>query len=538
MIRVVIVDDEEKVCRLICKLIHWDELEMELVGTAFNGIEALQLIETEHPNLVLTDIRMPGYDGMELLKRAREFDKDIEFIIISGYSHFEYAQTAIGYGVSDYILKPINEETLNATLQKVRKRYMEYLDLTEKRLELQKQQIVDQARVRDTLWFDLENAQIPQELDALNEMYRYHFKDGLFRTFLVQIDVKNNENISENYADNVMELANSKFPGIFEKYAAEYCMDSGIFCLNHKITGIINYDEENKKKVMSALENVINKLSMELLAFEYIRFHLAVSGEIYRVDQLSGCIEQAERVMGERLFTCNSLFLERLPENAEFEKDMLFKPFSLAIRQSLEFQNPRQLTDVVKLLHMDVIARKLNGVQILNLVREAYRMFLISGLFQSEYHFDNWEEQEENFFRKAELCCSHDNLFDLLAQICKRNMDDAITCFNMEKVRPISHAKNYIREHFAEPISLEEVSSVVGFSGSYFSTIFRKETGKNFLEYVMDVRIEEAKAFLRESSMTIENVARSVGINDCKRFSKTFRKLNGISPKEYRKLYS
>ena len=217
MIRVLVAEDEEKVCQLICKLIHWEELEMKLVGTASNGIGSLQMIEAEHPDLVLTDIRMPGYDGMELLKRARIQNPDMEFIIISGYSHFEYAQTAIRYGVSDYILKPVNEEALNATLQKVRQRYMEHQVLTEKNLEQKKQQVLDQARVRETLWMDLEYARIPQNMEALNEKYWYHFQEGKFRTFLIQADVKNNENLSENYADNVMELVNSKVPGLFEK---------------------------------------------------------------------------------------------------------------------------------------------------------------------------------------------------------------------------------------------------------------------------------------------------------------------------------
>ena len=217
MIRVLVADDEEKVCQLICKLIHWEELEMKLVGTASNGIGALQMIEAEHPDLVMTDIRMPGYDGMELLKRARIQNPDMEFIIISGYSHFEYAQTAIRYGLSDYILKPVNEEALNATLQKVRQRYMEHQVLTEKNLEQKKQQVLDQARVRETLWMDLEYARIPQNMEALNEKYWYHFQEGKFRTFLIQADVKNNENLSENYADNVMELVNSKVPGLFEK---------------------------------------------------------------------------------------------------------------------------------------------------------------------------------------------------------------------------------------------------------------------------------------------------------------------------------
>ena len=102
MIRVIVADDEYKVCQLICQLINWDELGMELVGTASNGIEALEMIErkTRPRAYRYTYARLRWNRG---LKRIRENNPNIEFIIISGYSHFEYAQSAIEYGVSNYI---------------------------------------------------------------------------------------------------------------------------------------------------------------------------------------------------------------------------------------------------------------------------------------------------------------------------------------------------------------------------------------------------------------------------------------------------
>ena len=99
MIKVVIADDEVKVCQLICGLIDWKSVDMEIVGVAHNGIEALELIKNLQPDLMITDIRMPGYDGLELINLGKQMKKDIDFIIISGYSHFEYAQSAIKYGV-------------------------------------------------------------------------------------------------------------------------------------------------------------------------------------------------------------------------------------------------------------------------------------------------------------------------------------------------------------------------------------------------------------------------------------------------------
>ena len=102
---------------------------------------------------------------------------------------------------------------------------------------------------------------------------------------LIQADVKNNENLSENYADNVMELVNSKVPGLFKKRVSGLCVDSEIFCGNRKISGILNYTVENEKALKAGLENMISTLCMELHAFEYMRFHLAVSGEAQDIGQ-------------------------------------------------------------------------------------------------------------------------------------------------------------------------------------------------------------------------------------------------------------
>ena len=538
MIRVIVADDEYKVCQLICQLINWEELGMQLVGTASNGIEALQMIEMERPDLVLTDIRMPGYDGMELLKRARQINPNMEFIIISGYSHFEYAQTAIRYGVSDYILKPINKETLNATLQKVRQRYLEHQMQVEEDLVQKKQQATDQARLRETLWRDLELGEAPGEMEQLNEQYRYHFVNGLFQIFLIQADMRDYKELDEAYAGNVMELLYSKLSGLFQKHVASFCFDSEIFMRNGRIAGILNYENAKKAEIRDALESLISALSMELHAFENMRFHLAVSSAGETTAALCQCIPEAELVMEQRLFRRNGLFLEELPDNSKADLDSIYKSFSTSVRQSMDLQSVVQLEEAIVSLHSSAVSKGLNGYQVLRLVQDAYHLFMLSSVFQSEYHFVDKEEMETIFRRQSVYCCSHEQLFSFLKDVCKRNMEEAVSWMNAEKTRPINQAKQYILEHFAEPLTLEEVSAEAGFSSSYFSTLFRRETGKNFLEYLTDIRIEEAKKLLRESRETIETVSRLVGMNDYKRFSKTFRKSTGISPKEYRKLYS
>lgn len=115
MHKVVIIDDNRIVVKSIEKSIHWNELECEVAGTAFNGVDGQKLINEVNPEIVITDIRMPGFDGLEMIKALKAAKHNVKFIMITGYSNFEYARQSIKLGVFDFILKPIsNEELTNA----------------------------------------------------------------------------------------------------------------------------------------------------------------------------------------------------------------------------------------------------------------------------------------------------------------------------------------------------------------------------------------------------------------------------------------
>ena len=118
-LKVVIADDEERICQLIQALINWDSLEMEIAGMAHNGIEAFDVVQKVRPDILITDIRMPGLSGLELIEKVKAACPEVEIIIISGYAHFEYAQQAIRFGVGHYLLKPINKAELTETLEKL-----------------------------------------------------------------------------------------------------------------------------------------------------------------------------------------------------------------------------------------------------------------------------------------------------------------------------------------------------------------------------------------------------------------------------------
>ena len=172
MCRVIIADDEPKVLLLIRNLIQWEELGLELVATANDGISALDLIEELHPDIVITDIRMPGYDGIELIEKAKALDPRIDFIIISGYRHFNYAQKAIRFGVEDYLLKPLKALEINQTLRKMTEKYKER-DKAKQREEQYSARIEDDAKKRQeqfiaSLLAEKSDGAAPATVDSVN----------------------------------------------------------------------------------------------------------------------------------------------------------------------------------------------------------------------------------------------------------------------------------------------------------------------------------------------------------------------------------
>ncbi|MDD3202297.1 MAG: helix-turn-helix domain-containing protein, partial [Pygmaiobacter massiliensis] len=129
-------------------------------------------------------------------------------------------------------------------------------------------------------------------------------------------------------------------------------------------------------------------------------------------------------------------------------------------------------------------------------------------------------------------------LFRLLRETAAASLDAVAAERRAADTRPIRTAKQYIQEYFAQPLTLEEVSGIAGFNPSYFSSLFKKECGQNFTEYLAEVRIAKAKELLRESKLSVAEICEAVGYLDLKYFTKTFKKSTGIKPGEFRKLYS
>lgn len=538
MLKVIIADDESKVCQLIEKLIDWPSFDMEIIGVASNGVEALEQIQRLDPDLVITDIRMPGYDGIEMIRRAKEIKPEVEFIIISGYRHFEYAQSAIRYGVSDYLLKPIKKTELENTLRKMTQRYKEKMSQVTQEEAMKSRLKSAESRMRAGLFTDIlisETSKIERmDLEQINHEYNYTFSEGLFRIIIIKPDIG-----YDDAYDNSMQFLEDKIQELIVKNLKPDCIDMEVFVYSNNAYCVLNYTEDNKERLRKAYKSLLDEIILQSNIFEGLEVSIGIGIVVRGARNLRDSCISAISAVGMRFYTTTGRLMEGITAHKT--------PSEASLVPTEENKRIEQATEVLDLPRAHAIiarvknaAKKMSiedGVEILPVVVNLFNLFLYQ-LRSNQFPVENERELSVDFSIHANRCSSIDMLFEYL----DKKVDDVFTKIILEKkqadTRPIRLAKQYIQDNYMNQLTLADVSAQVGFNMSYFSTLFKSETNQNFVEYLSEVRMEKAKVLLKETTLGIAAVCEAVGYSDLKYFTKSFIKYTGIKPTEYRKLYS
>lgn len=538
MIKVIIADDEENVCQLIRGLIDWKSLDMEIVGIAHNGVEALDLIKALSPDLMITDIRMPGYDGLEMIRRAKNINQDLDFIIISGYRHFEYAQNAIKYGVGDYLLKPIKKEDFLTALNKMRTRYLQRTEQLSKEEHLKNQMKSDADRLRTNLFTDrlLKKGANTEDLslEVINQNYHYSFHTGLFQVCAVKIDSG-----YEDQYNSAITILDEKVIQILNRLLKGSCFDMGIYLDDSVTYCVLNYDAEDKKTIRRQMKAVLDELMVQKAAFGQLEFTIGAGMVVEDIQHLKDAFRAARFAIGQRLLVGTDRLIEgETPHTASQRESTLLAELNRTMGAALEVLDKNAVLNCIDGLKEQIKAdNDLSGQEIFSLSKHVCDMYL-THLRNNQIQIQYGGEFYEKFCIHAGRCSSIDQLFQYLSVMVGESLDVIIEDKKQADTKPIRLAKQYIQQNYMKPISLEEVSGFVGFNATYFSTLFKKESGSNFVDYLTEIRMNKAKDLLRETNLNIAVICEQVGYNDLKHFTKSFTKNTGIKPNEYRKLYS
>lgn len=527
MIKAIIADDEARICQLIIALGEWDRLGVEVAGVAGNGIEALELVKSTSADMLITDIRMPGLSGLELIEQVRQRAPGLKIIIISGYANFEYAQRALKEGVNDYLLKPINRRALNEAVERLadmirsERRSHAVMDASMARMETI-------HRERGALISDLLSMNPPRPDRALlREKYHLICHTGVFQTLALKMDIPLSADDGAVF-DGVREKGRAMLAELLQ----QYCLDAVCLPQGSVLYALYCCEAEALRPLRDALRELLRRMTAWNNLYGNAGFSIALGPRCDDPRELPESLAAARQRVAERLIDGTGRLLDRdvsgQTPSLKPLSDECFRQLNRAIDESdaagaaQTLARFRQGLEAVPGIH---------GWEVQELVLEAGNMLIA--------RMDPRDKKpiRDRFHRACDACQTVDALFDALSETSRRCMETLCEQRRESVTRPVRQACEYIRQHYAEQITLEEVSARVGLSPAYLSMLFKKEMDEGFAHYLMAVRIDQARELLRETNDSVARICQRVGYNDLKHFTHIFEKNVGVKPGVYRKLY-
>lgn len=493
--RAIICDDDEIILKGLCSVIDWESLGVEIVGTAGDGKEGLRLLQEMQPQLLMSDIRMPHVDGLQLIEEGKRQNPELMAIVFSGYDDFAYARRALQLGVQDYLSKPIDMEELVRLVTGCVQRY-------------------DMARE-----------------DSYNE------RENLLRKLLMYEECGGRQ-MEEMERYNCMVL-------VIESEAGSRRMPEAADCMRAQGAYILT----QKERRCEAAIVLPSRMSVEMQGnycisrirklFEEAGLPVtcAVSSVRDGVREISRCYEEAHEALKMKYLRGENQNLH-YGETQECrtggdDGDILNTDLITPVKNG----NMEQLEEKLAQLEERLLGMGMDSY--------LYMQFMVGNLYSSvlkeldqvgigaELVFENPLDE----YRKLIAC---DTIKKAMA-VLRDNLGRVCAYVGSRKAgaysKAVYKAIRYIGVHFNDPsLSMEEVAADAGLSPGRFSTLFKNETGTTFTEYLLKARMEKAKELMRNPSRKIYEVAMEAGYDNIPYFSTAFKKYTGCSPSEYRNL--
>lgn len=535
MLKILIADDEPKVCKLIVKLIETSDVDSQIVGIVHDGISALEFLKEHQVDLLLTDIRMPGYTGLELIRNIVGAKKDIKIIIISGYGQFDYAQQAIKYGVNDYLLKPIKKVELNSALNKIARQLEKQQKQEAERHYMIEQITKDDKREKEELF--RRYLERPNEFGEreCEELFRDILgKDVKYQAVIIRMLSAQEKSENRNLMRQILFKGSEIVQDNLQKDGRRVLMavkGSDIYC-------VMSGNEEQLDQGAAYLKKIKVDLMKLSEIFSEIKAWAAIGKRISVVGDVSASILSAEEALLGRFINKNSEILTVQDSVSEpVEKDFEWNMEKERFLNSMEVLDIDWIQKELKRLQDRMnSAQNLTGIQIKKIYLNIITTFQF-GLHRFGIELTSREEcSPEQMFKQSST------VEELFAKLNYYIVDglrawEGQRNLNGGEKKYVLKAKQYINEFYYMPLTLEEVSDYVGFNASYFSSIFKKEMNQSFSEYLTEIRIRYAKQMILNENIGITEVSERVGYNDKKYFAKVFKKNTGLTPYEFKKIY-
>ncbi|TVY07912.1 response regulator [Paenibacillus cremeus] len=521
--RLILVDDEKGIVDGLKKMIGRYLPECKVVGVAHNGLEGVKLIQKLQPDVVITDIRMPQADGLDMIQMLRDEGSKAKFILLSGYADFEYARRGMQLGVQFYINKPVEEEQLRdcvhqvmETIQTDRAKLREVDDLKQE-VHSRKQE----SALRDMLDVGSENAELMEELLQAAQLPT----DGAsFACILLEFD-GHADALKEMSFQQVLckiDLALKPYRGV---YRFRYSGSQVAVVVSH--SGAIGYGDL-VHRIKTLKEGVYRDLKLSMT--------VGIGTVQKRAAGISQSFEEARYALSYKVVKGLDTVIP-YPEIMDLNERSHPVPEELEAKLEAGLDNMDEVECVGTIRE---IFRWMEGepsmspaelqLQCLNILLSSVRKMSFQQLQQNDFlgrHILSLEGIAR--FRTLE------RLEEWMIQVIRRMIAFKLEHNIPKKKDMITQIKDYLSKHYNESISLAELAARFFISPYYLSQFFKQKTGDTYVNYLAQLRIGKAKELLEKTDLKVYEICQLVGYSDTQHFARLFEKLTGCKPSEYRR---
>lgn len=524
--KVILVDDEAEVIDIMEAKIRWSELGFEVVGSAKNGVKALELVEKLQPDVVLTDIRMPYMDGLELSRKLNQDYPNIYIILCTGFDEFEYAKEAVHLDIKEYLLKPISAAELSESLMRLK----ENLDKErEEKLNVRKLENYFQESLpalQSNLFISLMEGRVSEEDYArFSAAYQVNMKGPLFCCIVFHT--------SENHVPegmNPLLLSMSVEREIRQRLVEKWHCKEFLYLGNTVLIMEMGSEEQ-----MVPITDECDR---------FCRWAYRVMGAVVTAGIGTVCdnlfninlsYEGAREAVSYRVLygTQRAINIREIVPKEQATLSLLEEGRMHALFRAIRVGNPEKIEEAVQKeiqkIHKHTVTIGQYHLAAMETVSNFYKFCANNSL-----DFNEIAGNVPNLYEKVPQM-DESSLTSWMNEMARMISEELKTARNSTSHRLVTEAQLLVREKYMDAsISLDVVCSILGVSNSYFSSVFKKETGKSFISYLTDYRMDIAEELILSGETKSYKVAEKVGYLDANYFSYVFKKRFGVSPSKYR----
>ncbi|MGN1140136.1 MAG: response regulator [Oliverpabstia sp.] len=528
-----IVDDEELIRHGLKARIEYLEIDVDEIFEAENGTEALEIVKNCMIDIVITDIRMPDMDGITMIQEMKKLYPDIQFVVLSGYAEFSYAETAIRLGVKSYLLKPLSNEELKKTMQKI---YAEmeatakirYIERLQKKMDKEKQEYILEKKINAFFANPGDKVLPVEELDQLTNLKISKNYSKNRKVYLAIIHVDKESYKDDGFQQIDYELIRFSLKNVFCEITTN-CEKLIVNSLSdyNNLYGLFIMDD--KKRLRNEIERLFLKMKSVLEKKMDIYFTFGVSRCNDEICNTS--LKEAQEALKQRIIYGKS--------NLYFSEDIKLmnnQPISTSqmqlLEQYIEKNEIHKIRKILSEIFSDETVQeygttyiRIMWVRILNLIFHFYGRK--SG---------KWGEEIENILTNFNL----PEHVQSVPEIQQRIIDIIMGCARTKDVtevdgkNKIQMAVQFIKDHYRDNLTVNDLAEMYGMSPNYFSSIFKKEMKLSPVNYITGIRMEKAKELLEYSELSVVEIAQKTGYEDGQYFFRVFKKYTGMTPLQYR----